>query len=161
MPRQDNEIRVTLSVLDRLVDYEPEKSREAAMSRTKSLRYLKDTVKRDLEWLLNTRQSAGKLPPNLKELNKSLAAYGLPDFSNVGLKNDGDRNRLSRALEAVIEIFEPRLKDVTVSLEPRGETERILHFRIDGRLKVEPAPEPVTFDTALDVNSGQYNVKGD
>ena len=41
MSRFDNEIRVRPSVLDRLIDYEPEYSREAPASRVKNLRILK------------------------------------------------------------------------------------------------------------------------
>lgn len=40
------------------------------------------------------------------------------------------------------------------------EHERALRFRIDARLRVEPAPEPVTFDTVLQLHSGEYLVKG-
>lgn len=161
MARTDNEVRITLSVLDRLVDYEPEITREAAASRTNTLRQLKQALKRDLEWLLNTRQTAEELPPDMKEINRSLAAYGLPDFSNASVKSPADRTRICRALENVINIFEPRLTEVAVVLEPERENERALHFRIDGQLDLEPAPEPVTFDTVLQLSSGQYAVEGE
>lgn len=159
MGRSDNEIRITPSVLDRLIDYEPELAREPLASRSKSLRQLKESVKRDLEQLLNTRQSGDWLPPDLKELNSSLAAYGLPDFSSVSIKSPSEQGRLRRALEAAISTFEPRLEDVAITLLPLGELRRSLHFRIDARLKVEPAPEPVTFDAMLQLASGQYLVR--
>jgi hypothetical protein len=41
MARTDNEIRITPSVLDRLLDFEPTESKEAPKSRSKSLRELK------------------------------------------------------------------------------------------------------------------------
>ena len=34
-------------------------------------------------------------------------------------------------------------------------------FRIDARLKVDPAPEPVSFDTLLQIGSGEFRVKGE
>lgn len=154
MPRTDNEVRITPSVLDRLLDYEPEKSRESLSSRTKSLRELKQSVKRDLEWLLNTRQANTQLPPDLKEVNSSVIAYGLPDFTTVGIKSAPDQNRLRRAIEGAISTFEPRLQDVRVTIEPVQEGERVVHFRIDARLKVEPAPEPITFDTVMRPGGG-------
>ena len=159
MPRTDNEVRIVPSVLDRLIDYEPELSREPPASRSKSLRLLKQSVKRDLECMLNTRQSIVYVEPEMKELTNSLACYGLPDFSNASVKSKSDQNRLRRALEAAIATFEPRLEDVKVSLEATGGVERILHFRIDARLRVDPAPEPVTFDTRLHVTSGEYTVQ--
>src|SRR5215207_8868264 len=127
MPRIGNEIRITPSVLDRLIDYEPEITREPLASRAKSLRQLKETVKRDLEQLLNTRQSGDWLPEDLKELNSSLAAYGLPDFSSVSIKSPAEQARLRRALEAAIATFEPRLEDINVTMLPIGELQRSLH----------------------------------
>ena len=159
MGRFDNEIRITPSVLDRLIDYEPEITREPLASRAKSLRQLKEAVKRDLEQLLNTRQPGDWLPEDLKELNNSLAAYGLPDFSSVSIKSPAEQLRLRRALEAAVTMFEPRLEDVNITLLPAGDLERSLHFRIDARLRIEPAPEPVTFDAMLQLSSGQYLVR--
>ena len=161
MPRTDNEVRVTPSVLDRLLDYEPELSREPVASRAKSLRELKQAVKRDLEWLLNTRQLAEEVPPDLKQVKHSLAVYGLPDFSNVSTQNPADQKKMLREIEDAIRIFEPRLEGVVVTLEPPRPTERAMRFRIDAHLKVEPAPEPVMFDTVLQLGTGQYVVQGE
>ncbi|HVG39165.1 MAG TPA: type VI secretion system baseplate subunit TssE [Pyrinomonadaceae bacterium] len=159
--RYDNEVRVTLSVLDRLIDFEPEISREPVASRAKNLRQLKQAVKRDLEWLLNTRQVVDGVPADLKELSNSLAAYGLPDFTTASADNLADQIKMRRSIEDVIRLFEPRLEDVSVSVEPARGLERVMHFRIDARLKVDPAPEPVTFDTMLQLGSGQYLVQGE
>ena len=159
MPRFDNEERVTLSVLDRLLDYEPEVSYEPPASRAKSLRLFKQAVRRDLEWLLNTRQVAKGLPQGLKELNNSLAAYGLPDFSSASSSDSDDQAQVREAIEECVRVFEPRLQDVTVTLEPPRETERALRFRIDALLMVDPAPEAVTFDTTLQLVSGEYRVQ--
>ncbi len=159
MPRTDNEVRVTLSVLDRLIDYEPEISREPVASRAKNLRQLKQAVKRDLEWLLNTRRLAAGIPEGLEELSTSLAAYGLPDFTGLGTDESSGQAKVRASIEDAIRSFEPRLQDVNVTLEPQRETERALRFRIDALLMIDPAPEPVTFDTTLRLVSGEYEVK--
>jgi type VI secretion system protein ImpF len=161
MARFDNEIRITPSVLDRLIDEEPGVSHEAISTRQRSLRQLKQAVKRDLEWLLNTRQVVDGIPEGLSETCRSLAAFGLPDFTSVSAKSPAERNRVRRTLEAAISTFEPRLQDVTVTVEPMRANERTLRFRVDARLKVEPAPEPITFDTVLQLGSGQYVVQGE
>jgi type VI secretion system protein ImpF len=160
MSRFDNEIRVRPSVLDRLIDYEPEYSREAAASRVKNLRILKQSVRRDLEWLLNTRATAF-IPPELKEVNSSLAVYGLPDISTFSGRNLADRARLRRAVERALETFEPRLEGIVVTVDPEPGPNLSLKFRIDARLKVDPAPEPVSFDTLLQIGSGEFRVKGE
>ena len=161
MPRSDNEVRVTLSVLDRLIDYEPEVSREAVASRSKNLRQLKQSVRRDLEWLLNTRQLVGGIPSELKETKKSVLAFGLPDFTNLTIDSADDQKLVKHEIEEAVKNFEQRLEGVTVSVEPIDSLQRILRFRIDARLKIDPAPEPVTFDTVLLLGSGQYQVQTD
>ncbi|HEX8558029.1 MAG TPA: type VI secretion system baseplate subunit TssE [Pyrinomonadaceae bacterium] len=170
MPRSDNEVRVTPSVLDRLLDYEPEVSSEPAPSRAKSLRQMKESVRRDLQWLLNSRQSSSLLLGGAgadgpltaeaeRELRNSLVCFGLPDFSSASILSTLDQNRVKRALEVAVATFEPRLRDVVVTLLPARETERALRFRIDARLRVEPAPEPVTFDTVLNIHNGEYRIE--
>ena len=58
MARGMGEATITLSVLDRLIDREPELSQEPGMSRAQSIRILRAAVRRDLESLLNTRRIA-------------------------------------------------------------------------------------------------------
>ena len=38
---------------------------------------------------------------------------------------------------------------------------RILRFQIEALLKMDPAPEQIVFDTVLQLNSGEYKVKGE
>jgi type VI secretion system protein ImpF len=158
LARTDNEVRVVVSVLDRLLDYEPEISREPIASRSKSLRQLKQAVRRDLEWLLNTRQVPDGIPPELKETLNSVASYGLPDFTHLSMESGDDQKFVKREIEELVRRFEQRLEGVIVSVEPVRSSERLLRFRIDARLKVDPAPEPITFDTVLQLGSGQYTV---
>lgn len=151
---------VTLSVLDRLVDHEPDISSEAIPTRTQSVRQLKDGLRRDLEWLLNTRRIAVPPPETLKEVNRSLYLYGLPDFTAYALNSPKDQVKLVRFLHSTVKLFEPRLANVKiVPLEGPGGKTRTLRFRIDGLLIMDPAPEHVSFDTVLELTSGQYEVE--
>ena len=161
MARYDSEVRITISVLDRLLDYEPEVSQEPLASRSRSLRQLKQAVRRDLEWLLNTREYIGQIPSDLKEVNRSVAVFGLPDFTSTSIKDPNNQERLRHAIEEEIVLFEPRLEAVAVTLVSGNERERAMHFRIEGQLKVDPAPEPVTFDTILESGSGHFTLKGE
>lgn len=158
MARTDNEIRITPSVLDRLLDFEPNLSSEASKSRSKSLRELKASVRRDLEWLLNTRRYIEEIAENLEEVNKSVAVYGLPDFTGASAKSTNEQKRLIKQIEAAIKIFEPRFLDLKVTLEPSGTIERVLRFRIDARLDTEPTPEPISFDTVFQFGSSEFSV---
>jgi type VI secretion system protein ImpF len=157
--RIDNEVRITPSVLDRLLDDRPEEKREAPASRQTNLRILKQAVKRDLEWLLNTRANATEIPEGLPELTRSLATFGLPDFSSWNVHGAGDKD-LRRAIEDAVARFEPRLEAVQVTLETMSEVDRTVRFRIEARLRVEPAPEPVTFDSVLQLANREFVLQG-
>jgi len=63
---------VRLSVLDRLIDQEPENRHDVPVSRSLSVRLSKNAVRRDLEWLLNTRRIALEPDESLKEFNRSV-----------------------------------------------------------------------------------------
>jgi type VI secretion system protein ImpF len=161
MARVKGDGPITLSVLDRLIDLDPKRSEELPLSRSQSLREFKASVCRDLEWLLNSRQplnvsQAGKLVRN------SLYAYGLPDITSLSVSNMRDRKRLSQALEEAVRLFEPRILNPRVILASteEGKLQR-MRFIIEGLLRVDPSPEPVSFDTVLDMASGQYKVPGE
>ena len=85
MPRPGPDAAVTLSVFDRLIDADPRNSSEAPLTRAQSVQLLRDGVRRDLEWLLNSRQVAFAPPEGLRELNRSVYVYGLPDFTGYNL----------------------------------------------------------------------------
>jgi type VI secretion system protein ImpF len=161
MARTDGEVRISPSILDRLIDDEPEVTREPPISRMKSLRQLKQSVRRDLEWLLNTRKLVEEIPDDLKEVQKSVVAFGLPDFTSANVNSPADQTHIRRMVLAAIETFEPLLKDVGVIIEPGREFERSLHFRIEANLQVDPAPEPITFDTTLLPFSAEFKVKAE
>jgi type VI secretion system protein ImpF len=160
MPKSDYE-HIVPSILDRLMDDAPEVSRESLPNRFQNLSQLKKAVARDLEALLNTRQEIlEEVPPEFIEVSRSLVTYGLPDFSSFSVLSMNDRNRIRRALEQAIATFEPRFERVRVNLELPREQDRTLRFRIEALLRVEPAPEPVTFDAVLRLNTQEYVVQG-
>jgi type VI secretion system protein ImpF len=160
MPTTEREGPVTLSLLDRLIDQEPERKLEPPLSRAQSLREMKAALRRDLEWLLNTRRTIEEAPASLKELEHSLYNYGLPDLSSLYLRSSNDQEILLKAIRTAVNFFEPRLLNIKVTLEPTGDDRRVLHFAIEGLLRMDPAPEHVFFDTVLEPMSGQYQVKG-
>ena len=157
--RDDFDVRVTPSVLDRLLDFEPKASQEAPKSRSRSLRELKQSVRRDLEWLFNTRRYLGDIDEKLEETPNSVVAFGLPDFTAVSVRSHLELKRLRKSIETAIKNYEPRFLDVKVILEPIDNSDRILNFRIEAFLNIEPSPEPIVFDTVLELGTGDFEVK--
>jgi type VI secretion system protein ImpF len=154
LARSSTETLVTQSILDRLMEVE-----EWPTTRSQSTRFFRDALKRDLEWLMNTRQ------PPLPELagypgaRASVINYGLPDISALGLSNAADHRTLRLAIETCLRNYEPRLMDVQVTVQGSDTTDRRLRFHIEGNMKLDPAPEEISFDTVLELTSGEYKVK--
>ena len=63
------------------------------------------------------------------------------------------------AIAACLRTYEPRLIDVHVTLEGSDTEDRRLRFHIEGNLRLDPAPEEISFDTVLELSSGEYKVK--
>ena len=160
MPRRDPTGPVTLSVLDRLIDRDPQRRSEIPLSRAQSLRELKWALKRDLEWLLNTRKTIDPAPEAARETNRSVYHYGFPEISSKSVLSTRDHAEMVREMESVIAIFEPRLKRAKVRMERVEGSYRMLKFVIEGLLCMDPSPEPVRFDTVLELGKGEYEVKG-
>ncbi len=161
MTRIQTDQPLTPSLLDRLIDREPGNTREVPKSSTQVLAELKQSVRRDLENLLNTRWRATLLSQDLDELEFSLANYGIPDISGASLALPADRERFRRIVERVIRHFEPRFKEVSVIMLDEPESlDRTLRFRIDALLYADPVPQPVVFDSALEPSTGSIEVRG-
>ena len=146
MARGLGETTITISALDRLIDHEPDNRMENPMSRSQSVRLLKNAVRRDLEWLLNSRRIAEPPDEGFKELNRSTYVYGLPDLSALTMLSTADKNRLVRQILQTINLFEPRLMNV--------------RLRIEAMLRMDPVPEPVSFDTVIELKSGNCHLSG-
>ncbi|HTZ74017.1 MAG TPA: type VI secretion system baseplate subunit TssE [Candidatus Aquilonibacter sp.] len=161
MARSQGDVTVTLSVLDRLIDREPRMQAEAPLTRSQSIRIMKAAVQRDLEWLLNSRRIFQEPDEALKEVNRSVYVYGLPDFSSYTVASGADRAKLNRQLVSAIKMFEPRLLNVRiVPVESDEKAVQELRFRIEGLLAMDPAPEPVSFDTVVELRSSNCRVSG-
>lgn len=153
---------VLRSVLDRLVDEDPERSADPPVNRTQLLREHREAVLRDLGNLLNTRRATAEIPPGLEDLSPSLADYGLRDFVADGLATAQSRADLRKAIERAILLYEPRFKRVEVRVFQTSpeDGDPALRVRIDALLHAEPAPISVAFDTVIDPVCGTFDTGG-
>ena len=161
MARSLGETTITVSVLDRLIDLEPGNRMENPLSRSQSVRLLKNAVRRDLEWLLNSRRICDPPDEGLKERNRSAYTYGLPDLSSLTMAASGDRNKLVRQILATINLFEPRLANVRlVVVETPDSAKKDVRLRVEAMLRMDPVPEPISFDTVIELKSGNCRLTG-
>lgn len=154
MARPNTEALVTQSVLDRLMEVE-----DWPATRAQSLRYFREALKRDVEWLLNTRRPPIENIAKFERARATIVNYGLSDITALGLSSASDQKRLRKALEECLREFEPRLTDVVVTLQESQSADRRLRFHVEGLMRINPAPEEISFDTVLELSSGEYTVK--
>ena len=160
MAKPDSQRPILPSILDRLIDETPEASREAPPSAQQFLRELRQSVRRDVENLLNTRQHFGGAPEDSTELARSVWEYGIPDVSGTNLSSRRRRTDFLRALELELREHEPRFKTVKVAaLDDDNPTERTLRFRIDALVHAEPAPESVQLDSRIEPVTRAFQVR--
>jgi type VI secretion system protein ImpF len=140
------------SILDRLIDPE---SRGTVARAGYSMEQMAQAVQDDLQYLLNTRSDDSEDMQGYPRYAR-VAGYGLPDLATLSRLGDTDKDGICRILEERILRYEPRLKEVHVTLK-EGEAGNPLRLQLHLRavMSVDPAPE-LAFDTTLDLGSGQF-----
>jgi len=146
--------RLQPSLLDRLTDEEPDKSIESRERRVLSVRTLRESVLRDLAWLLNTTNlfsvtDDGQLP----HLSSSVINYGMPDISGISVVGM-NMSDLERGIRQAIWDFEPRLMRASVvvkAVSSEANHNKIM-FEIEGDMWAQPYPERLYLKTELDLD---------
>lgn len=160
MARLDKKKNLRPSVLDRLIDHDPKSNVEAEINKHQQLRELRNSVKRDLEDLLNTRYRIVSPPEDLPQLDISILNYGLADLATINTTDITKRRAFTRNLEYLLKTYEPRFKTVTVTYQENSDSDdRALRFRIDGTIYADPSPEVVVFDSIMEPVSRTVNIQ--
>jgi type VI secretion system protein ImpF len=153
MARPKAENLVTQSLLDRLCDVE-----EWPTTRHSSMRAYRDSVKRDVEYLLNSRR------PPMPELQGypraaiSVVNYGLPDINSYS-ESGTDQNTLLTSIIQTLRNFEPRIQNMRVFVVRAETLNRSLRFHVEGQIQFDTTVEDIQFDTVLELTRGEYEVK--
>jgi type VI secretion system protein ImpF len=144
------------SMLNRIVDPESEGT---SWRRGYSVDQMIDSVRDDLEDLLNTHRTVLDIPEEFIEVRRSIVAYGLPDPASYEAAGPSTTLRICAEIEEVITIFEPRLTDVHAT-PLQGDPSKTLQldFKIRATLRVDPSPE-VAFVTLLKLTTGEATIR--
>lgn len=136
---------ITFSLIDRVIDDEPEKAVEPTLSEAEQMRRYKLSLRRDLENLLNTKQppfmSAGHHGP----LEQTMLGYGMTDLSTEDFASAAVRDRLRRVVLKCLRDHEPRLTEVEVEAD-ESPTSRGVRFRITAVTRLADSSELVVYD---------------
>ncbi len=152
--------RLQPSLLDRLTDDEPTKTVEPREKRVLSLTRLRQSVNRDLVWLLNTGcletiQDLSDYP----HVRQSVLNFGIPDITGSTISS-ADRTVLERVLRQAILTFEPRILKNTLKVRTKaGGEHNTVVFEIEGELWAQPLPEHLYLKTILDLELGSVDIE--
>jgi type VI secretion system protein ImpF len=151
------QVEVRMPLLDRLVDHDPLSSRELRPTRTLDRRGVRESIRRELEILFNTR-----CPFPVHRLGgrpRTVIDYGIPDFSTFSARNFNDHGRLANVLREAIAAYEPRLSNVRVHIAQIAGDDMSLAGSIEADLVVDNVPTPVSFLTKLQIKEGSVAVE--
>ena len=167
--------RLQPSLLDRLTDFEPHARHESRERRVISARALRDSVQRDIGWLLNAsglgERSLAQDAANLPHVATSVLNYGLPDLAgrDVAALAAG---ALERIIRDALWAFEPRLARESVRVTAIDEAKgagaaksargtrggHVIRFEIEADMWSQPYPERLFLRTELDLEAGEVRV---
>ncbi|MBP9752311.1 MAG: type VI secretion system baseplate subunit TssE [Proteobacteria bacterium] len=140
-------------LFDRLIDDQLNDFDESSTSMFLSFDKIKESIQVELLRLLNTRAKTLKEDSSSEESTYGGPSfYGLPDFSAYDATNSQDWPKIASFIKNSIDRFEPRLKNITVSVIDFDSVKQKLNVSILGALNIKKIEGEVTFDVAIDCN---------
>lgn len=133
-----------------MIDPEPYVTDISRSIKTLTHEEVKQSIQRELTWLLNTTCSFSQ--EQMEKEERSTLNYGIHDFSNFFPDSSDNRTRLSSMIKSIVESFEPRLADVEVEIKKMTSRndQFSLSLIIEAGLIIDRITEPVTFIMAID-----------
>ncbi|HEY7773106.1 MAG TPA: type VI secretion system baseplate subunit TssE [Marinagarivorans sp.] len=143
-------------LMDRLLN----DSKTASYARPQAvIAQIRESVRRDLESLFNSRSCNRSPSRKYPHLQKSLLNFGLPDLSTINFSSKDDRKRFCSQVETAIKHYEPRVKSAKVCIGDKVDVEDpTIRFRVEAVLHVSPADETIIFDSAFNPISHSVDI---
>jgi len=108
-----------------------------------------ESIRDNLSCVLNSRH----------DMSQSAPLYGLPALTDLPLESEQFVQKLQDAVRAAIERYEPRLRAVRVTVQPREQNQRTIQFRIEAILASGDAEHRVRYETHPR-GTGEFEVIG-
>jgi len=154
--------RLQPSLLDRLMDDEPDITQESRSQRVLSIKQLREGVIRDLVWLLNTgnlteTQDLSKY----NQISNSVINFGTSRLTGF-TKSNLNINQVETTIRQAIIDFEPRINADTIKVHVIVDKEKMsvnaVQFEIEGELWAHPIPLQLYMKTEIDLESGDISL---
>lgn len=163
--------RLQPSLLDRLIDNDPQSAQETVDRRVLSRQQLRAAVLRDLAWLFNTirpepepnseREDERALWQQHDEARRSVLNYGMPAFAGQTL-SALDTVSMEQEVKRAICDFEPRIDPETLAVEVNinaRDQHNVLQLTIRGHMWNQPVPLELLLAAHVDLETGSTRVR--
>ncbi len=150
-------------LLDRLTDDTPGALKESRDKGVMSPAQLRTALLRDVTWLLNTPAPAEEEGlADFPNVASSVLNFGVPDLTGL-TASVVVTAALERDVLRALQTYEPRLEKRSVSVRLLTESDGVhpntLALEIRGQVIANPLPEELYLKTALDLETGQIELK--
>lgn len=155
--------RLQPSLLDRLTDDEPHSRTEGRDSRVIDIRRLREIVRRDLAWLLNTINLESEITPEeYPHAHRSVLNYGIsPVAGDSSTARRAETIRM--AIKKSVETFEPRIRDGSIDVILREEEDQpsvtSIFFDIHADMWAQPLPLELYLQSEVDLTTGHVSLE--
>jgi type VI secretion system lysozyme-like protein len=117
----------------------------------------RDSLIEDILDLLNSKFDGSYLSERYPSLSNSIRCYGLPDFSNMSVRETRFASTVKDSISRALTLFESRLIEIEVHESEGGSaTNDSFAFQISGRIRSDPDEPRMSFRTALDLASKTF-----
>lgn len=154
--------RLQPSLLDRLTDDDPETKTESHDARVIDVRRLREIIRRDLGWLLNSNNQETLLDPHLHQnVLTSVINFGVRDVSG-DFSTEKRAELMREAIQRAVSLFEPRIKpgtlDVRIHTEQKS-SETVIEFDIHADMWAQPLPLELYLRSQIDLVTGHVELE--
>ena len=150
--------RLQPSLLDRLTDLEPVSVTEARDDRVINIRRLRDIIRRDLAWLLNSNSMDTLIDADqYPHASNSVLNYGVRETAG-DFSTEKRAAEIRKAIKRAIIMFEPRIKEGTLEIVARNDkksSQTIIEFDIHADMWAQPLPMELYLRSQIDLTTGQ------
>lgn len=154
--------RLQPALLDRLTDLEPDKATEARDERVIDIRRLREIIRRDLSWLLNTNNLDTQVDPErYPNIATSVLNFGVREVSG-DFATKRRAQEIQASIRRAIELYEPRLSEGTLEIVLREEEQMqsaMVVFDIHAEMWADPMPIELYLRSEVDFTTGELSLE--
>lgn len=153
--------RLQPSLLDRLTDDATESANEARSARVIDVNRLRDIIRRDLSWLLNTNNLESEIDPaRYPEATNSVINFGVREVSG-DYSTEARAAEIRASMQRAIRRFEPRINEGTLDVvlhEGEDGHRSVVVFDIIADMWAEPIPLELYLRSEVDITTGELTL---